>query len=59
VVRLHFFNVNVTTPSHPLEQFGSIPCLDTRFVAYLDVLAEVIGKSLRVYSSIAYLKTLT
>jgi len=46
-----FFYVNVnlskTTQSHPLEHLGSIPCLDTRFVAYLDVLAGVIGKSLR------------
>jgi len=34
-------NLSKTTQSHPLEHLGSIPCLDTRFVAYLDVLAGV------------------
>ena len=42
-----FVNLSKTTQSHPLEHLGYIPCLGIRFVAYLDVLAGVIGKSLK------------
>ena len=63
-MRLILFLVKLTLSTIPIVnlagQLSTIPYLGTRFVAYLAVLAGVIGKStsVKVWNFIAYPKTL-